>query len=82
MLAPVLLGALTVGKADRIMSPWFFLVAAVFSLATVLISCAKPGRIAAKVSPVEAVRYTDAAAGGRNGKNKRSAYRLSAAAAL
>lgn len=72
VLAPVLLGALTVGKADRIMSPWFFLVAAVFSLATVLISCAKPGRIAAKVSPVEAVRYTDAAAGGRKRK-KRSA---------
>ncbi len=30
-----------------------------FALVTVFISTAKPGRIAAKVSPVEAVRYTD-----------------------
>ena len=39
--------------------PAVFLGAALFALATVLISCARPGRIAAKVSPVEAVRYTE-----------------------
>lgn len=40
-------------------SPWIFLGAAVFALLTVLLSCARPGRIAGSVSPVEAVRYTE-----------------------
>ena len=40
-------------------SPMIFLGAALFSLVTVLLSCRKPGRIAARVSPIEAVRYTE-----------------------
>ena len=40
-------------------SPWIFVVSAAFALLTVLISCRKPGRMAARVSPVEAVRYTE-----------------------
>ncbi|WP_368294447.1 ABC transporter permease [Dehalobacter sp. TBBPA1] len=40
-------------------SPWIFIGSALFALVTVLISTFKPGRIAAAVSPVEAVRYTD-----------------------
>ena len=38
--------------------PWIFICAAVFTIITVLISEWKPGRIAAKVPPVEALRYT------------------------
>ena len=38
-----------------------FLGAAVFSLVTVWLSCWKPRRMAAKISPVEAVRYTEGA---------------------
>lgn len=38
-------------------SPYIFIVAALFSLLTVMISCRKPGKIAGKVSPVEAVKY-------------------------
>ena len=46
---------------------------ALFALVTVLLSCRKPGRMAAKVSPVEAVRYTEGSktrrkAGKRAGK--------------
>ena len=37
-----------------------FLASALFSLVTVLLSCARPGRIAARVSPVEAAKYTEA----------------------
>ena len=49
------------GKYTTIsLSPWIFLGAAVFSLLTVLLSCSRPGRIAGRVSPVEAVRYTEA----------------------
>lgn len=40
-------------------SPWIFLFSSVFALLTVLLSCARPGRIAGRVSPVEAVRYTE-----------------------
>ncbi|MGW8959353.1 ABC transporter permease [Paenibacillus sp. NPDC055715] len=40
-------------------SPWIFIGAALFTLITVFISIFKPGKIAANVSPVEAVRYID-----------------------
>lgn len=40
-------------------SPVIFLGAAGFSLVTVWLSCRKPRRMAAKISPVEAVRYTE-----------------------
>lgn len=36
-----------------------FIGASVFSLFTVFVSCRKPGKLAASVSPVEAVRYTE-----------------------
>ncbi len=40
-------------------SPWIFLGSAAFALITVFISTLKPGRIAGRVSPVEATRYTE-----------------------
>lgn len=39
--------------------PWIFICAALFTVFTVFISEWKPGRIAAKVSPIEALRYTE-----------------------
>ena len=44
-------------------SPWIFLTAVFFSLATVYIACMRPCHIVAKVSPVEAVRMTEGSAG-------------------
>ncbi|MCC3868160.1 ABC transporter permease [Terrisporobacter mayombei] len=41
-------------------NPLIFVVAAVFTLITVFISTRKPAKMASKVSPIEAVRYTDA----------------------
>ena len=69
-LAPVIMSTYSVGKAYLILSPWFFAAASVFALVTVLISCAKPGRIASRVSPIEAVRYTDADSGIRRRKRR------------
>ena len=46
-------------------SPWIFLFSTVFALLTVLLSCARPGRIAGRVSPVEAVRYTERQSAGK-----------------
>ena len=40
-------------------SPFIFAGAAVFSMITVLLSCRKPRKMAAKVSPIEALRYTE-----------------------
>lgn len=73
-------GALTpavVGTLDGIVSvvsvnPLIFAGSAAFALITVFISCRRPGRLAGRVSPVEAVRYTEGKAlkqkAKRNGK--------------
>ena len=53
------------------LSPWIFLGAAAFALLTVLLSCARPGRIAGSVSPVEAGRYTEVQQTGKRARASR-----------
>lgn len=55
------------GKAS--LNPWIFAGAALFTLFTVYISCIRPCRAAARVSPIEAVRYTEGQESSR-GKKK------------
>lgn len=50
-------------------SPIIFIGATIFSIVTIFISCKKPGKIAAKVSPVEATKYIDVANGGKTRKS-------------
>ena len=57
-------------------SPVIFIGAALFSLVTVLLSCRKPGRAAAKVSPIEAVRYTEGGTTRRKTKKGRGGVSL------
>ena len=52
------------------MNPLIFIGAALFSLITVHLSCSRPGRLAARVSPVEAVRYSEGSSG--SSKSKKS----------
>ena len=60
-LTPVIVSRLN-GVSDVVsVSPVLFLGSALFALFTVLLSCHRPGRMAAKVSPIEAVRYTEGA---------------------
>lgn len=59
VLAPIIMSTLSYKTAYATTNPFIFVIASAFSLITVLISCRKPGRIAGKVSPVEAVRYTE-----------------------
>ena len=74
-LAPVIVARLN-GIANVIsVSPVIFLASAVFSLVTVMLSCRKPGRMAARVSPIEAVRYTEG--GGIKRKSRKSGGRVS-----
>ena len=68
VLVPVMITAAS-GKAKTAVNPYIFIGAAAFSYLTVLISCKKPAKIAGKVSPMEALRYTGASAsGGRKTK--------------
>ena len=70
VLTPVIVARLNGVTTVVSASPLLFMGAAAFALVTVLISCRRPGRLAGKVSPVEAVRYTEAKALKR--KRKRS----------
>lgn len=58
-LTPVVMSTLSYQNTFTTLNPLIFLSSAMFSIITVLISCRKPGKIAGKVSPVEAVRYTE-----------------------
>ncbi len=60
-LAPIALKSSTLGEVSFTISqsPFIFVFSILFALVTVLLSCARPGRIAGKVSPVEATRYTE-----------------------
>ena len=69
VLTPVIVARLDGVTSVVSASPLLFAGAALFALATVLVSCRRPGRLASKVSPVEAVRYTEGKALKR--KNRR-----------
>lgn len=58
VLVPVMITG-TVGEAKTAVNPYIFIGSALFAYLTVLISCMKPAKIAGKVSPMEALRYTD-----------------------
>lgn len=68
VLTPVITARLNNVTTVVSVSPLLFVGAAIFALVTVLISCRRPGRLAGKVSPVEAVRYTEGKALKRKGK--------------
>ena len=59
VLTPVITAQLNGVTTMVSVSPLLFVGSALFALVTVLISCRRPGRLAGKVSPVEAVRYTE-----------------------
>ena len=67
LLVPVIIKMLTISTitANGVIhiNGWVLLVSALFSFATVIVSCRRPARLASKVSPIEAVRYTEAARG-------------------
>lgn len=59
-LTPFIISKLNgLSASDRSLSPWIFILSALFSLVTVLLSCRKPAHMAGKVSAIEAIRYTD-----------------------
>lgn len=49
-------------------SPFIFVFSAAFALFTVIISCRRPAKRAARVSPIEALRYTEGERSGRTAR--------------
>lgn len=73
-LVPVVISQLDGVSSVTSTSPWIFVGSALFALATVFISCLRPGRMAGRVSPIEALRYTESS--GRT-KGKRTKKKVS-----
>ena len=74
VLTPIVMSTTTMVENEKISaSPVIFLSAGIFALITVMISCMRPGRMAAKISPVEAVRYTESKAGKKKSRATRGA---------
>lgn len=71
ILLPFAMKTLTVPYTKASFNPLIFIGSALFSIVTVSISCRKPRKIAAKISPIEALRYTDIS-GGTKKKSKKS----------
>ncbi|WP_270563877.1 ABC transporter permease [Clostridium beijerinckii] len=69
MLMPLIMTTTNFKRAYVSFNPVIFIGAAFLSLITVYISCRKPGKIAASVSPVEAAKYAEVSM--KNGKNIR-----------
>lgn len=70
VLVPVLMGRIEGGTVVSA-SPVIFVGSALFAWLTVTVSCLRPARLAGKVSPMEALRMSDASTASRK-KNKRS----------
>ena len=64
VLVPVLMGSME-GTAVVSASPIIFIGSALFAWATVLISCLRPACLAGKISPIEALRMSDADSGSK-----------------
>ncbi len=73
LLLPFIVNMLTDDmRVVTTINPVIFLVAIVFSLITVFISCRKPAALAAKVSPIEALHYVEQS--GSKKKQRRSKH--------
>ena len=60
-------------KAAISSSPLIFIGSAVFAIITVFLSCRKPGKMAAKVSPVEAAKYAEGMTSKKRTRHSRGA---------
>jgi len=77
LLLPYIVNILTENmRVVTTVNPLIFVVAVVFSLITVFISCRKPAKMAAKVSPMEALRYIEQSGSRKKKKRTRSKKKM------
>ncbi|OJV62983.1 MAG: ABC transporter permease [Clostridiales bacterium 38-18] len=78
LLTPVVLNQMNgVIKETVSVNPAIFVFSALFSYLTVLVSCLKPSRIAARVTPIEAIRYVETNGYRSKGRSKSSGVKVS-----
>lgn len=70
VLLPVIVSQLDGVVLTTSVSPWIFVGSALFALVTIFISCLRPGRMAGRVSPVEALRYTEGSGRSKGSRKK------------
>ena len=80
-LVPIIVAQLSAVVVVSSVSPVLFLGAGTFALVTVLISCRRPARMAARVSPIEALRYTEGGSMKRKGLRRSKGVSLFSMAA-
>lgn len=73
VLLPYVMQMLTITHSAFSINPIIFIGSALFSMGTVLVSCYKPAKMAAKTSPIEAIRYTGMIVG-RKKKVRKSSH--------
>ena len=70
-VTPVVMSTTSVADEQLVsVNPLIFIGGGLFTLITVWISCIKPCRLVSKISPVEAIRYTDSTASSRKKAKK------------
>ncbi len=86
LFVKVIASSLVYKTAYATFNSWIFIGSALFAILTVMISCSKPGKMAAKVSPIEAVRYSEGSQSTpkkvkkeKKGKNGAKIYRMAMA---
>lgn len=78
-LLPVIMGNFLTYKVVFSISPFIYIASAAFTFITVLLSCRKPGRLASRVSPIEALRYTERSTVKKKAKKSRRVSALTMA---
>lgn len=76
LLTPTALSIFNTNVIKISVSPLAFIVSGLFAMLTVLISISKPSKIAAKVSPIEALRSTDGAQKSKKSTKKSGGIKL------
>ncbi len=70
VLAPITVSNFAVTTIAYTINPYIFLGGGLFSLITLMISCSIPAKIASRVSPIEAIRFTDATSKSKTSHHK------------
>lgn len=71
VLLPVILGSFLTYRVVFSINPIIYCASIIFTFVTVLMSCEKPCSLASKVSPMEALRYTEKSAVKKKAKKSR-----------
>ncbi len=71
VLLPVVMQMMTIKDCEIIASPFVFIGSAAFAFITVWVSCIKPCRLAKRISPIEAVRFTEGNSAEEQGQKRR-----------